>query len=95
MWKRGLSIYLNLWNAQHSGCALMYTKNLVCTCALAVSLPGASMGNPARGKGHEERGLTYAKVGSGLRDSPPDFPEHLPPKQSLPALLCYAFHLFF
>ena len=36
------------------------------------SLPGASVGNPARGKGHEERGLTNAKAGSGLR-GPPNF----------------------
>ena len=33
-------------------------------------LPGASVGNPACGKGHEERGLTNAKVGSGLRGPP-------------------------
>ena len=30
------------------------------------------MGNPAHGKGHEERGLTNAKVGSDLR-GPPGF----------------------
>ena len=31
---------------------------------------GASVGNPAHGKGHEEGGLTYAKAGSGLRGPP-------------------------
>ena len=34
------------------------------------SVPGASMGNPAHGKGHEERGLTNAKAGSGLMGPP-------------------------
>ena len=33
-------------------------------------LPGASMGNPACGKGHEERDLTNTKAGSGLRGPP-------------------------
>ena len=33
-------------------------------------LLGASMGNPAHGKGHEEGGLTNAKEGSGLRVAP-------------------------
>ena len=33
-------------------------------------LLGASMGNPAHGKGHEEGGLTNVKAGSGLRGSP-------------------------
>ena len=36
-------------------------------------LLGASMRHSARGKGHEERGCTYAKVGSSLR-SPPGNP---------------------
>ena len=55
---------------------------------------GASVRNSAHGKGHEERGLTYAKGGSGLR-GPLDFLKHSPQNQSLPALLHYAFHLFF
>ena len=33
-------------------------------------MPGARVRNPARGKGHEEGGLTYAKVGSDLRGPP-------------------------
>ena len=33
-------------------------------------MPGANVRNPARGKGHEEGGLTYAKAGSGLRGPP-------------------------
>ena len=42
----------------------------------------------ARGKGHEEGGLAYAKAGSSLGSPPPDILEHLPPKnQSLPFLL--------
>ena len=33
-------------------------------------MPGASVRNPTRDKGHEEAGLTYAKAGSGLRGPP-------------------------
>ena len=33
-------------------------------------LPGASVRNSARGKGHEEGGLAYAKAGSSLRSPP-------------------------
>ena len=33
-------------------------------------MPGASMRNSARGKGHEEGGLAYAKAGSSLRRPP-------------------------
>ena len=35
-----------------------------------LSLPGASVRNSARGKGHEEGGLAYAKAGSSLRSPP-------------------------
>ena len=35
-----------------------------------ISLPGDSVRDPARGKGHEEGGLAYAKAGSGLRGPP-------------------------
>ena len=35
-------------------------------------VPGASMGNPAHDKGHEEGGLTNTEAGSGLR-GPPGF----------------------
>ena len=44
----------------------------------SLNLPGASMRNSARGKGHEEGGSAYAKAGSSLRRPP--VPEHLPPK---------------
>ena len=44
------------------------------------------MGNPAHGKGYEERGLTNAKVGSSLRRPP--VPEHLPPKTRVCLLYC-------
>ena len=37
------------------------------TAAHQAFLPGASVRNPADGKGHEEGGLTYAKAGSSLR----------------------------
>ena len=38
------------------------------------------MGNPAHGKGHEERGLTKHKGGIRPQGSPLDFLKHLPPK---------------
>ena len=41
-------------------------------------LLGASVRHSARGKGHEEGGSTYAKVGLSLR-SPLETLEHLPP----------------
>ena len=44
-------------------------------------VPGASMGNPARGKRHEEGGLTKHKGEIRPQGSPLlDFLEHLPPK---------------
>ena len=51
-------------------------------------LLGASVRNSAHGRGHEEGGLAYAKVGSSLRKPP--VPEHLPPNQSLSTLLFHA-----
>ena len=41
-------------------------------------LPGASMRNSTRGKGHEEGASAYAKAGLSLRRPP--VLEHLPPK---------------
>ena len=38
------------------------------------------MGNPTRGKGHEEGGLTKCKGGIRPQGYPLDFLEHLPPK---------------
>ena len=54
------------------------------------------MGNPACGKGHEERGLTKRKGEIRPRGNPLwAFSSIYPQNQSLPALLHYAFHLFF
>ena len=49
----------------------------------------------ARGKGHEEGGLTYAKAGSSLR-SPPGNPRASTPKTRVCLLsaLCYHLHLW-
>ena len=56
-------------------------------------LPGASVRNPAHGKGHEEGSPTKRKGMIWLQGFPLGFPEHLPPKnQSLPALFYCAFH---
>ena len=43
-------------------------------------LPGASMRNPACGKGHEDGSQTYAKAWSGFRGSPWVFLNIYPPK---------------
>ena len=45
------------------------------------------MGNPAHGKGHEERGLTNAKAGSGLR-GPPGLSRASTPKTGVCLLYC-------
>ena len=61
---------------------------------LRVPLPGASVRNSARGKGHDEGSSAYAKVGSSLRRPPVS--EHLPPKPK-PAyftVLCPHLHLW-
>ena len=58
-------------------------------------MPGASVRNPARGKGHEEGGLTLHKGGIKPQGSPWRFWSIYPQNQSLPALLCYVFHLLF
>ena len=58
-------------------------------------VPGASIGNPACGKGHEERGLTECKGGIRPQGSLWIFSSIYYRNQSLPALLCYAFHLLF
>ena len=50
-------------------------------------LPGASVRNSTRGKGHEEGGSAYTKVGSSLRRPP--VPEHLPPKTRVCLLYCF------
>ena len=54
------------------------------------TMPGASVRNSAHGKGHEERGLAYAKTWSSLRT--PRVPEHLTPKPE--SVLCSHLHLW-
>ena len=54
-------------------------------------LPGASVRNPAHGKGHEEGGLTICKGGIRPQGSPWTFSSIYPQNQSLPTLLHYAF----
>ena len=56
-------------------------------------VPGVSMGNPTHGKGHEERSLTKRKGGIRPQGSLWIFSSIYYRNQSLPALLCYAFHL--
>ena len=57
-----------------------------------LSLPGASVRNSTRGKGHEEGGLAYAKVGSSLR-SPPGNSRASTPKTRVCLLSALCFHL--
>ena len=51
---------------------------------------GAGVRHSARGKGHEEGGSTYAKVGSSLRSPPGNPRASTPINQSLPTLLLCA-----
>ena len=51
-------------------------------------MPGASMRNSARGKGHEEGGLAYTKTGSSLR-SPPGYSQASTPKTRVCLLYCF------
>ena len=53
-------------------------------------VPAAGMRSSTRGKGHEEGGLAYTKVGSGLRSPPGYSPVSTPKNQSLPTLLLCA-----
>ena len=53
-----------------------------------LSLPGASVRNSAHGKGHEEGGLAYAKVGSSLRSPPGNSRASTPKPESAYFLLC-------
>ena len=50
-------------------------------------LPGTSMRNPTRGKGHEEGSLTKRKGVIRLQGFPLEFPEHPPPKK--PESACF------
>ena len=51
------------------------------------------MGNPAHGKGYEERGLTNAKVGSDLR-GPPGFSQVSTLKTRVCLLYCVMFSTY-
>ena len=53
-------------------------------------VPAASMRSSTHGKGHEEGGLAYAKVGSSLMSPPGYSPASTPQNQSLPTLLLCA-----
>ena len=52
------------------------------------TVPGASMRNPARGKGHEEGSLTKCKGVIRLQGFPLEFPEHVPQKPKKSASFC-------
>ena len=49
---------------------------------------GASVRNPARGKGHEEGSLIECKGVIRLQGFPLEFPEHPPPKTRVCLLYC-------
>ena len=51
------------------------------------------MGNPARGKGHEERGLTKRNAGSGLR-GPPGLARASTPKTRICLPYCLTFSTY-
>ena len=51
-------------------------------------MPGASVRNSARGKGHEEGGWAYAKVGLSLRSPPGNSRASTPKPESAYFWLC-------
>ena len=61
---------------------------------LHADLLGASMGNPARGKGHEEGGLAKGKGWDQASGVPLDFSEHLPLKPESACFIVLCFPLF-
>ena len=61
----------------------------------SLSLPGASVRNSARGKGHEEGGSAYAKAGSSLRNPPANSRASTPKTRvCLLSALCSHLHLW-
>ena len=76
--------------------AQMVKKGSVSRSVVSSSLlPGASVRNPAHGKGHEEGSPTKRKGVIWLQGFPLSFPEHLPPKTRVGLILLYcAFPLF-
>ena len=83
------------WGSQGKNTEVVCHSLLQWTTFCQTSLPGASVGNHAGGTGHEERGLTKRKGRIRPQGSPWIFLSIFLQNQSLPALLCYAFHLFF
>ena len=57
-------------------------------------VPGASVRNPAHGKGHEEGSPTKCKGVIWLQGFPLSFPEHLPSKTRVCLPYCTVFPLF-
>ena len=51
-------------------------------------MPGAGVRSSTHGKGHEEGGSAYAKVGSSLR-SPPGYSQASTPKTRVCLLYCF------
>ena len=51
-------------------------------------VPGASVRNPAHGKGHEEGSLTKHKGVIRLQEFPLEFPDYPPPKTRVCLLYC-------
>ena len=58
------------------------------------TLLGASMGNPTRGKSHEEGGLAKGKGWDQASGVPLDFPEHLPQKPESACFIVLCFPVF-
>ena len=64
-------------------------------CGIHRCLSGARSRSSARGKGHEEGGLAYAKAGSSPRSPPENSPASTPkPRVCLLSALCSHLHLW-
>ena len=67
-------------------------RQLLFLGVLVCFVPGASVRNSARDKGHEEGGSAYAKAGSSLR-SPPGYSRASTPKTRVCLLYCFVLSL--
>ena len=78
-----------------AGCAFLGIGSFHVSCQIyECTVAGSQLRNSAHGKGHEEGGSAYAKVGSSLRRTP--VLEYLPPKPESAyfTALCSHLHLW-
>ena len=81
-------------NRDHSVVFEIASKYCILDSFVDHDVPGASVRNSARGKGHKEGGSAYAKVGSSLRSAPGNSRASTPKTRvCLLSALCSHLHL--